>query len=129
MSLSNLSIKQLEHAVELLKERDAIQSKLDEVTRGLHFLENDQSLAQDAENNSSLSISSRKRTKNSRGLVGLKEAILELLKTAGIKGLSVKEVAARLNGNENSIRTWIYTEGKKIAGIRKVAPGTFTYVS
>jgi hypothetical protein len=45
------------------------------------------------------------------------------------KGISVKELAVQIEGNEASIRTWIYRVGEKIAGLQKVAPGTFAYTS
>jgi hypothetical protein len=129
MSITNLSVKQLERAVELVQERETLQSKLDEINRHLQRLEKGHGPTQEVENNSTRSISFEKRKKRSHGQVRLKDSILGLLKAVGAKGLSVKKLAVQLKGNENSIRTWIYTDGKKIPGIKKIAPGIFVHTA
>ena len=129
MSLSNLSIKQLEHAVELFKEREALQSKLDDVNHRLQRLENGQvsgDLAQESVNNSAASQKSGKRLRRRRKLQPL---ILKALSAAGAKGLSVKELSAQIKTSPASVRVWIYTTGKKVVGIKKLAAGIFAYGS
>jgi hypothetical protein len=129
MSLFNLSVKQLEHAVELLKERENLQSKLDEVNRQLQHLENGRAhipIAQDRVNDSANSPRLSKRLRRRRKL---QPSILKALNAAGAKGLSVKELAARIKTNPASLSVWLYTTGKKITGLKKVAPGIFAYAS
>ena len=126
MSLSNLSIKQVEQAIKLLKERKVLLKKLNEVKVHLHWVIDSQPSTPKVPNNVSPSIPTRKRRRRYREL---QPSILQALQAAGTKGLSVKELAVQTKGNEASIRTWIYTAGKKIPGIKKIAPGTFAFVS
>jgi hypothetical protein len=126
MSLSKLSIEQLEQAVELLKQRELLLSKLDNVNRHLQRLENGQAhipFVQDSGNNSAISP---KRGKQRRKL---QPSILKALNAAGAKGLSVKELAAQIKTSPASLSVWLYTTGKKTPGVKKIAPGTFAYIS
>lgn len=56
-----------------------------------------------------------------------KERILSLLRQAGAKGITVKEVAQKLGSTQNSVGVWFYTTGKKIKEIKKIAPATYAY--
>ena len=128
MSLSNLSLKQLGQAIPLLKEREVLRSKLDDVNRRLQHLESGKvsnDLAQESVNDSSAFQKSAKRLRRRRKL---QPSILKALNAAGAKGLSVNELAAQIKRSPASLRVWLYTTGKKIAGIKKVAPGIFAFV-
>jgi hypothetical protein len=126
MSLSNLSVKQVEQAIKLLQERKVLLKKLNEIKIHLHWVIDNLPSAPKIPNNASPSIHARKRRRRYREI---QPTILQALQAAGAKGLSVKELAVQTKGNEASIRTWIYTSGKKITGLRKVAPGIFAYTS
>ena len=126
MSLSNLSIKQVEQAIKLLTERKVLLKKLNEVKIHLHWVIDNQSSIPKVSNNVNSPIPARKRRRRYREL---QPSILQALQAAGTKGLSVKELAVQTKGNEASIRTWIYTAGKKIVGIKKRAPGIFVYTA
>ena len=54
-------------------------------------------------------------------------AVLKVLGAAGAKGVKVKELAAMAKVNPASLNTWLYTAGKKISGLKKLAPGLFAY--
>lgn len=58
-----------------------------------------------------------KKTTRKRG--ALKENILSLLKASGDKGITVKEIAAKLKVNTVNVHSWFQTTGKKLPGITK----------
>src|SRR5207237_698019 len=55
----------------------------------------------------------------------LTEAILRELRTAGDKGISVKELADKLNAKYKNLYIWFSTTGKKNPAIKKVGPATY----
>ena len=55
----------------------------------------------------------------------LKAQILGALKNAGAEGITIKELAAKLNVNYKNLYIWFVTTGKKIAGISKVGPAKY----
>jgi hypothetical protein len=127
MNLSALSLKQLEHIVGLLKEKEALQAKLDEINRDLQGMENGKVSAPSASESLNHSPRSKRIKKRSRRKGGLQEAVLKVLKSAGAKGLTVKQLAAQAKVKKSSLAVWLYTSGKKISGFKKVAPGVFAY--
>jgi hypothetical protein len=127
MNLSALSLKQLEHIVGLLKEKEALQARLDEINRNLQGMENGKVSAPSASESLNHSPRSKRINKRSRRRGGLQEAVLKVLKSAGAKGLTVKQLAAQAKVKKSSLAVWLYTSGKKISGFKKVAPGVFAY--
>ena len=124
MNLSALSLKRLEHILGLLKEKEALQAKLDEVNRDLQGLENGDACAPSTSESLTHPRPSKRRSRR-RG--GLQEAVLKALKSAGAKGLTVKQLAAQAKVKKSSLSVWLYTSGKKISGFKKVTPGVFAY--
>ena len=55
----------------------------------------------------------------------LKAQILDALKGAGTAGITIKDLAAKLNANYKNVYIWFVTTGKKIAGIKKVGPARY----
>ena len=127
MNLSALSLNQLEHIVGLLKEKEALQAKLEDVNRDLQRLENGEASAPNVPENLNRSTRSERVKKRSRRRGGLQQAVLKALKAAGVKGLTVKQLAVRAKVKRSSLAVWLYTSGKKIAGFKKIAPGVFAY--
>ena len=127
MNLSTLSLKQLEHIVGLLKEKEALQAKLDDVNRDLQGLENGEASAPSAPENLNRSTRSKRVKKRFRRRGGLQQAVLKALKSAGAKGLTVKQLAVQAKVKKSSLAVWLYTSGKKVSGFKKVAPGVFAY--
>ena len=64
-----------------------------------------------------------KAVKSARG--ALKGQILGALKSAGPEGMTIKDLAAKLDANYKNIYIWFVTTGKKIAGIKKVGPAQY----
>ena len=128
MNLSALSLKQLEHIVGLLKEKEALQAKVDDVNREIQGLENGKASAPSASESLNDSPLSKRIKKRFRRRGGLQKAVLKALKSAGAHGLSVKQLAVQAKVQKSSLAVWLYTSGKKIAGLKKVAPGVFAYL-
>ena len=127
MNLSALSLNQLEHIVGLLKEKEALQAKLEDVNRDLQRLENGEASAPNVPENLNRSTRSKRVKKRFRRRGGLQQAVLKALTSAGAKGLTVKQLAVRAKVKRSSLAVWLYTSGKKIAGFKKIAPGIFAY--
>jgi len=127
MNLSALSLKQLEHIVGLLKEKEVLQTKLDCVNRDLKRLENGSGSALSASESLNDLPHSKRIKKRSRRRGGLQQAVLKALKSAGAKGLTVKQLAVQAKVKKSSLAVWLYTSAKKISGFKKVAPGVFAY--
>ena len=127
MNLSSLSLKQLEHIVGLLKEKEGLQAKLDDINRDLQRLENGEASAPNVPENLNRSTRSKRVKKRFRRRGGLQQAVLKALTSAGAKGLTVKQLAVRAKVKRSSLAVWLYTSGKKIAGFKKIAPGVFAY--
>jgi len=127
MNLSALSLKQLEHIVGLLKEKEALQAKLDDVNRDLQGLENGNASAPSASESLNQSPRSKRIKKRFRRRGGLQEAVLKALTSAGAKGLTVKQLAMKAKVKRSSLAVWLYTSGKKIAGFKIITPGVFAY--
>ena len=127
MNLSALSLKQLEHIVGLLKEKEVLQTKLDDVNRDLQRLEDGKGSSLSATESLNDSPPSKRFKKRSRRRGGLQQAVLKVLKSAGAKGLTVKQLAVQAKVKKSSLAVWLYTSAKKISGFKKVAPGVFAY--
>ena len=55
----------------------------------------------------------------------LKAQILDELKNAGAAGITIKDLAAKLNANYKNVYVWFVTTGKKVAAIKKVGPAKY----
>jgi hypothetical protein len=122
MSLTNLSSAALEHLVELIKEKEAVQVKLDKIQSSIEAL-----VTGLPSKKSGVMARTQKRVKRRGGK--LKERLLKALKEAGKSGLTVKDLAANLKAKPASVSVWFYTTGKKIKGIKKLGPAHYAYGS
>ena len=121
MSLSSLTSAQLHRLIELVKEKEALQTKLAQVERSLADLETGEVTKDDAP-------AKRRGPRRGRRRAALKDGLLKALQAAGKEGLSVKELAASLKAKPASVSVWFYTTGKKIKGIKKVGKSRFAYI-
>ena len=55
----------------------------------------------------------------------MKAQILDELKNAGAAGITIKDLAAKLNANSKNVYVWFVTTGKKVAAIKKVGPAKY----
>lgn len=120
MSLSSLSSAQLHRLIELVKEKESLQSKLAKVESALAALDGNETVVK------TTGIKRGPRRKLKRG--ALKDGVIEKLRAAGKAGLTVKELAANLNANHASLSVWFYTTGKKVKAIKKVGTARYAYL-
>jgi transposase-like protein len=59
------------------------------------------------------------------GRGAMKAAITELLEGAGESGLTVKEIAAKLNAKPGNVHAWFSSTGKTVKEIKKLAPSKY----
>jgi hypothetical protein len=117
MAFTDFTSKQLQDLLELVREKESLHARLAKIDAELEQL--DGAPAARAQRGS---LKQPKRTKKP-----IKEAILEELTQAGPEGLKVKEIAQRAGIKEGSTSVWLYTSGKSVAGLKKIAPGRYSY--
>jgi predicted DNA-binding ribbon-helix-helix protein len=117
MAISDLSSAQIPQLLALLEQKQKLSSHLSKIEAELFSLETGASSTRTAPKTKVL-------TGRRRG-VTLKEGIWKELSTAGKKGLSIAELASKLNRKQSSVSVWFYTAAKKIKTIRKVARGRY----
>ena len=130
MALSNLSSAELAQLIGLVKEKEALQSKLDHVNAQLSALESGKPVQKKRGRKPGRppGIKSATGGKARRGK-RLKAPLLKALSSAGSSGITVKELAAKLKVKPGNIFSWFYTTGKKISGIKKVGEAKYAYSS
>jgi hypothetical protein len=139
MALFNLSSAQLAQLIELVKEKETLQTKLDGINAELQALETGKAAPQKrgrkpgrpagAKNKVVASAPKEKASRPSKRGKRLKEPLLKALTAAGASGLTVKDLAAKLKVKPGNIFSWFYTTGKKIKGISKVGEAKYAYSS
>ena len=58
----------------------------------------------------------------------VKEAIISLVQGAGKAGITVREIASRLDVPSNRVYTWFHTTGKNVKSIKKVGKAQYAWV-
>lgn len=59
----------------------------------------------------------------------LKDQILDILKTAGSEGVTIKDLSDKLNVKYKNLYIWFVTTGKRIEGVQKVSPARYALIS
>ncbi len=134
MALFNLSSAQLAHLIALVKEKETLQSKLDQINVELESLETGKPApkkrgrkpGRPAAVKTKVAVAKDKSSKRGKRL---KEPLLKALTAAGSSGVTVKELATKLKVKPGNIFSWFYTTGKKISGIKKVGEAKYAYAS
>jgi hypothetical protein len=130
MALFNLSSAQLAHLIGLVKEKELLQAKLEQINAELQALETGKEAPKKRGRKpgrppgakSKLAVAAPKKAKRGKRL---KEPLLKALKAAGASGMTVKDLAAKLKVKPGNIFSWFYTTGKKIKGISKVGEAKY----
>lgn len=117
MALSDLSSAQLSLLIQLIKQKEELQSRITEIDGQLVALETGET---------ERPKKARRRRRKVRG-GKTSDLILAQLTKAGKAGSTVKELASATGAKGASIAVWLYTAGKKVKGLRKVARGRFAY--
>lgn len=135
MSLSNLTSAQLAQLIGLVKEKEVLTAKIEQVNAAIMALESGEAAPKKrgrkpgrppgsvkvVAETSETSEKTRKRGKR------LKDPLLKALTAAGPTGITVKDLAVKLKVKPGNIFSWFYTTGKKIKGISKVGEAKYAY--
>jgi hypothetical protein len=130
MALSNLSSAQLAQLIGLVKEKEVLQAKLDQVNAELQALESGKAAPKKRGRKPGRPAGSKNvdaAEKPGKRGKRLKAPLLKALSAAGSSGITVKELAAKLKVKPGNIFSWFYTTGKKISGIKKVGEAKYAY--
>jgi hypothetical protein len=132
MALFNLSSAQLARLIGLVKEKETLSAKLEQIDAELKALESGKNVPKKRgrkpgrpPGSVSKAMPGRKGKRGKR----LKEPLLKALTAAGAGGIKVKDLAAQLKVKPGNIFSWFYTTGKKIKGIKKVGEAKYAYTS
>jgi hypothetical protein len=128
MALLNLSSAQLAQLIGLVKEKETLQAKLDQINSSLAALENGGTVPKKRGRKPGRPAAVKsvvKKEKPAKRGKRLKEPLLKALKDAGASGITVKDLAAKLKVKPGNVFSWFYTTGKKIKGISKVGEAKY----
>ena len=118
MKLSGLTSSELKQLAKLVEAKEALLARAAKIDRQL--------AAFDARQPQPASKPGRKRRAKRRAKPGqVKNAIINLLKQAGKKGIPVKEISARIGLPAQRIHTWLYSARKSLKAIKKVEAGKY----
>src|SRR5260370_42522541 len=110
MAFINLSSAQLAQLIGLVKEKESLQTKLDQVNAALQSLESGKPVPKKRGRKPGRPAVVKAGKPAKRGK-RLKEPLLKALKAAGAGGITVKDLAAKLKVKPGNIFSWFYTTG------------------
>ena len=120
MNLSQLTSSDLRQLAKLVEAKEALLARAAKIDRQLAAFEGGQPQPGVKR---ALKRPAKKRAKPGQ----VKNAILNLLKQSGKKGITVKEIAGKLGVGVNRIHTWFYNARKSLKQIKKVGPGKYSW--
>ncbi len=129
MKIDQLTSQSLKAAVDLLEEKEAYQSKLAEIEEELTALlggESSVEKAAETVQKNALPQSARRVKTGRQGQS--KEAITALLKKAGDRGISLKDICQKLGMSQSRINSWMHATGKKLKEIKKLGRGVYAWI-
>jgi len=116
MSLSTLTSSDLRQLAKLVEAKEALLARVAKIDRQLAAFEGSQPEPAPKRR-------AKKRAKHGQ----VKNAILNLLKQSGKKGITVKVIAGKLGVGVNRIHTWFYNARKSFKQIKKTGPGKYCW--
>ena len=111
MDLTQLTSEQFEKIVTLLKEKEQLSARLEEIVAELKAL-------QGGTEDAPASGGTRRK---------LRDEIIGELQKAGAAGLTVRELAERLSIPNTSVHTWFHSTGKKHPEIKKIGMAQYAW--
>jgi transposase-like protein len=129
--LIDISTATLRKMVKLSERKEALMSEIQRLDREMAALQRGSEMqAKRSGSNRALSVSTsrsqRGRANSGRAKRGaLKESIIELLRSAGKTGRSIRELSEQLGVKTANLYVWFNGTGKNIPGIRKIGPATY----
>jgi len=132
MNLTSLSAVEFKNIVKLLEEKEALNAKIAKVDAALAAYQGAPVVAAPAPARTAVAKASAKapvkRARRARR-GSTKIAIIDLVKSAGKGGITVKEVAAKLGVPANRVYTWFYATGKSVKEIKKVGEAKYAWAA
>ncbi|MBV9658985.1 MAG: hypothetical protein JO295_12830 [Verrucomicrobia bacterium] len=139
MDLTNLTSAHFKQIISLLDKKESLQAQISDLDQKIAGLLGGSGLdgttrrgPRKASRSSQEPVATAKigRRKGGGGKRGaLKESIINELKNAGDEGVSIKELADKLNVKSANLHAWFGSTGKKIAGLQKVGPARYQLAS
>ena len=137
MDLTKLTAKEFGRIVKLLRRKESLEKKLTQVERSVAKVVG--AGASFVARRANRIASGRGRPPGRRGRPagrrttgrkfgrrgGLRKVVLAQLKSAGISGLKIKDLARKMNIQRQRLDTWFYQNVKKIRGLKKIGPGHY----
>lgn len=121
MDLSSLTTADFKRILKLLERKDALLAEIAEIEAALSGFGSTKS--------KSAKASKPGRKPGKRGKRGkLKDSILAVLQDSGRGGITVKELAAKVNRQPANIHTWFFNTGKKIRQVKKVGEAKWAWM-
>ena len=120
MNLSQLTASELRQLAKLVEDKEALLARAAKIDRQLAAFEGGQPKP--------VSKPAPKRPAKKRAKRGqVKNAIINLLKQSGKKGITVKEISVKVGLPVQRIHTWFYNARKSLKQIKKVGPGKYCW--
>ena len=130
MNLSNLTSAHFKQVIALLDKKEALQAQIADLEHQIGELlsgvgsggnvpsRRSASKGTGAEKNADVAGGVSKRG-------ALKESIIAELKGAGESGISIKELAEKLDVKSANLHAWFGSTGKKLEGLAKIGPAKY----
>jgi DNA-binding NarL/FixJ family response regulator len=138
MDLSKINTSTLESLIKLTKKRDILLDELKKLEAAISSVSSGEKSDSAGvvrrrgrgRRRSIVSAAEPKPTKASEAQPGgrrgaLKARILAALKSAGDKGVAVKELSAKLGVKNQNVHVWFSSTGKKLGTIQRVGAGRY----
>lgn len=130
MDFNSLTRTDIDRLTKLITERDAVKARLADISNilgggtsaGSAFVASAPKTRGKAKR-----AAKTAKPRKTRGTV--KEAVVELLKSAPPSGISVENIATALKRKPASLHVWFYTTGKTIKEIKKIGRGIYAWVA
>ena len=138
MNLTTLTSRDLSRIQKLIERKESLTQQIAEINSELEAMEsgasqparlvthtNGATAAPSARKSSKAVTIKKRKGKTVRGQ--LKEIITSELKSAGNKGMRVKDLAAKLGTSYGNVTAFFQSTGKKIKEIKKIGRGQFAW--
>ena len=133
MDISKISTSVLEGLIKLTKKREALLEELKRVEAELNAAYAGKKVPASVRGAKAARSAGRdgrkpkagKAAKGSGRRGALKDKILEALREAGDKGISVKELSQKIGVKNQNVHVWFSSTGKKLGVIQRVGNGAY----
>ena len=123
MDLTKITSEEFKRITKLLRQKETLQAQVDAIDDALAQLQ--RSVAPSRQR-SRLGKSGEKNDRI-RPRRKCKELIIAELQAAGQEGMTVKDLAVKLDMKPANMHAWFQGTGKKIPEIKKVGPGKYSW--